>query len=306
LPNGFAGAIRRYEMRIAGSLITLVCGIVAIAGVFMPWATLAPGTKPPVAPIIPTGWKFIDLIQGPPLFLQIDMFPLLLAFIGSILIIVFSLPALIISISVRRSRAPVMTMGILAALAAVVAAAGAFWFMTQASTDNAIAALQYGMYMTMAGAVLGASFAVTAASASGPAPAKKAVRRPAPAPVATPAPAPESAPAPEPAPEPAPAPVAEEVVAAPAAAAAPVAEDAEEKPKKRGRKKKEPVAEEAPVEEAPAEPVVEEAPVAEAPKEEPKAPPAKEARPKDEDLPMVQQSWETTAEFRARKKRMQK
>lgn len=283
-------------MRIAGSLITLVCGIVAIAGVFMPWAALTPGIpRPPGTPIVPTGWQFIDLTQATPPFLQIDMLPLLLAFIGSILIIVFSLPSLIISISVRGARAPVITMGILASLAASVTAVGAFWFMTQASTDTAIASLQYGLYMTMAGAVLGGSFAVTAASAGGP--SRKAARKPAPKPAPVPAPAPK----PEPPPVVAPPPIVEE--AAPADAA-PVAEE-EEKPKKRGRKKKEPVVEEAaaaasaePVAEAPAE---EEAPVAEKPKAAPK-----EERPKDEGLPMVQQSWETKEQFRARKKRMGK
>jgi outer membrane biosynthesis protein TonB len=207
--------------------------------------------------------------------------------------IVFSLPCLIVSIAAPRTRAVVMTLGIFAALSSLVAGGGSIWFIATAVTDNAIAALQYGLYVSMAGAVLGGSFAVTAASASGPAPAKKAARRPAPAPVAEPAPAP----APAPAPVPEPAPVAEEVEAAP------VAEEVEEKPKKRGRKKKEPVAEEAPPAE---EPVVEAAPVAEPPKEKPKAAPAKEARPKDEDLPMVQQSWESKEQFRARKKRMGK
>jgi len=265
-------------MRIAGSLITLVCGIVAIAGVFMPWATLTPGIpRPPGTPIVPTGWQFIDLTQAMPPFLQIDMLPLLLAFIGSILIIVFSLPSLIISISVRGARAPVITMGILASLAASVTAVGAFWFLTRASTDNAIAALQYGLYMTMAGAVLGGSFAVTAASAGGP--SRKAARKPTPkaSPVESPAPPSVEIPPPVAAPPP--------VVAPPPIAAAPPA----------------PVVEEAaaePVAEAPAAPVAEEAPVAEAP--------AEEARPGDEGLPMVQQSWETKEQFRARKKRMGK
>ena len=281
-------------MRIAGSLITFICGIVVVVGIFLPWVRMAPftgftGTG--------TGWWLRDLMLGGGL-MQVDAHTVTLVLIGGILMIVFSLPCLIVSIAAPRARAVVMTLGIFAALSSLVAGGGAIWFIATAVTDNAIAALQYGLYVSMAGAVLGGSFAVTAASASGPAPAKKAARKPEPAPAAAPAPAPEPAPAPAPAPEPAPAPVAEEVAAAPAAAAAPVAE---EKPKKRGRKKKEPA-----VEEAPAEPVAEEAPIAEAPKEEPKAPAAKEARPRDEDLPMVQQSWETAAAFRARKKRMKK
>ena len=287
---------RRYEMRIAGSLITFICGIVVVVGIFLPWVTMAPftgftGTG--------TGWWLRDLMLGGGL-MQVDAHTVTLVLIGGILMIVFSLPCLIVSIAAPRTRAVVMTLGIFAALSSLVAGGGAIWFIARAVTDNAIAALQYGLYVSMAGAVLGGSFAVTAASASGPAPARKAARRPAPAPVAEPAPAP----APAPAPEPTPSPVTEE--AAPAVAAAPVAEEAEEKPKKRGRKKKEPVAEEAPPAEEPAP--VEEAveapaePVAEAPK----SPPAKEARPRDEDLPMVQLSWESSAEFRARKKRMGK
>jgi hypothetical protein len=276
-------------MRIAGSLITFICGIVVVVGIFLPWVTMAPftgftGTG--------TGWWLRDLMLGGGL-MQVDAHTVTLVLIGGILMIVFSLPCLIVSIAAPRTRAVVMTLGIFAALSSLVAGGGSIWFIATAVTDNAIAALQYGLYVSMAGAVLGGSFAVTAASASGPAPAKKAARRPAPAPVAEPAPAP----APAPAPVPEPAPVAEEVEAAP------VAEEVEEKPKKRGRKKKEPVAEEAPPAE---EPVVEAAPVAEPPKEKPKAAPAKEARPKDEDLPMVQQSWESKEQFRARKKRMGK
>jgi len=307
-------------MRIAGSLITFICGIVAVVGIFLPWVTMAPftgftGTG--------TGWWLRDLMLGAGL-MQVDAHTVTLVLIGGILMILFSLPCLIVSIAAPRARAVVMTLGIFAALSSLVAGGGAIWFIATAVTDNAIASLQYGLYVSMAGAVLGGSFAVTAASASGPAPARKAARKPAPVAAPTPVPAPE--PAPAPAPEPVP--VAEEEV--PAAAAAPVAEEAEEKPKKRGRKKKEPVAEEAPAE-APEEPkkrgrkkkepaveeaapveeapVAEEAPaepVAEAPKEEPKAAPAEKARPRDEDLPMVQQSWETKEEFRARKKRMGK
>jgi hypothetical protein len=321
LPKSSAGAIRRYEMRIAGSLITFICGIVVVVGIFLPWVTMAAFTP---FTGTGTGWWLRDLMLGGGL-MQVDAHTVTLVLIGGILMIVFSLPCLIVSIAAPRARAVVMTLGIFAALSSLVAGGGAIWFIATAVTDNAIAALQYGLYVSMAGAVLGGSFAVTAASASGPAPARKAARRPAPAPAA----ASESAPAPEP--QPAPAPVAEEAAAAPAAAA-PVAEEVEEKPKKRGRKKKEPAAEEAPVAEAPEEkpkkrgrkkkeqaveeaapveeaPVAEEAtaePVAEAPKEEPKAPPAEKARPRDEDLPMVQQSWETAAEFRARKKRMKK
>lgn len=282
-------------MRIAGSVITLICGIVTVVGIFLPWVTMAAFTP---FTGTGTGWWLRDLMLAGGL-LQVDAHTVTLVLIGGILMIVFSLPCLIVSIAASRARAVVMTLGIFAALSSLVAGGGAIWFIATAVTDNAIASLQYGLYVSMAGAVLGGSFAVTAAAASGPAPARKAVRKPAPKPAAAPEPAPE--PAPAPAPEPEPAPVAEEA-AAPAAAAVPAAEEAEEKPKKRGRKKKEPVVEEAPAaEEAPVEEAPAEEPVAEVPKEEPK-----EARPRDEDLPMVQQSWETKDEFRARKKRMGK
>ena len=171
-------------MRIAASLITFICGIVVVVGIFLPWVTMSPftgftGTG--------TGWWLRDLMLTGGL-MQVDAHTVTLVLIGGILMILFSLPCLIVSIAAPRARAVVMTLGIFAALSSLVAGGGAIWFIATAVTDNAIAALQYGLYVSMAGAVLGGSFAVTAASASGP--AKKAARRPAPKPAAAPAPAP--------------------------------------------------------------------------------------------------------------------
>ena len=296
-------------MRIAGSVITLICGIVIVVGLFLPWGVAFPFIGEG------DGWWMRNINE-------VGLVPPLLVLAGGIGTIVLALPAFIVSLATRGARAAVLSLGVLASVTASVAIVGAVWFLAVAWLEPRFTAISYGSYVCAAAAVLGMIFATVTAAVSGVRVVKVVEVREVPAAAAAPpaepveaAPAVEAAPVAEP--------VAEEIVeAAPAAEAAPVAEEDELAPAV------EEVAEEPAVEEVEEEPVaeadelapaVEEDELAPAPPPPPPAakpkPPAKAKKPakaaaagkpegvKEEDLPLVQQPWETTAEFRARKKR---
>ena len=279
-------------MRIAGSVLTLICGIVVLVGVFMLWAPVGFFT------VSGSGWDIIDKVGVQP-------FMVLMA---GIAVIGFALPSFIVSMVTRGGKAAVVTLSALASIASIVALGGAIWFIIDVLTslpNFQLSAIGYGVYISAAAALVGMIFGfvtMSAAIAAKPrprvaryaaAPAPAPVTAPPPAPVVTmhaapvvapPPPAPVAAtppPLPPPPPPPAPKPAAKKVKAEPAftpAAAEPVVEEAKAKPAP--KKPKKPAVEK--VEEAPA---------------------AKPEGIDESTLPMVQQPWETPEEFRARRKR---
>jgi outer membrane biosynthesis protein TonB len=287
-------------MRIAGSVVVLIMGIAVLLGVFLTWLDVSFG---PFGAFTDSGWNlFMDFGVS-------DATEPFLAFLGGVIMIGCGLVAFIVSMSTKGGRAAVMTMGIISSIAGLVAVGGALWYIIDALANDVIDVVGYGVYISIVAALVGFTFAIITAATSGPRAPARAVRRPAPAPAsveaaAAPAPAAHPPPPPPP-PAPEPEPVVEEAVEEPApvlAEEAPVAEEAAE----------EPVAEVAPVEEvteeaAPAAAAAA-APVAEekkpAPKRAKSSPAGKPEGVDESTLPMVQQSWETSAEFKARKKRV--
>ena len=94
-------------MRIAGPIVLLVCGILALVGLFLPWASISMfGFTVSVS-----GWE--GMMAWEPL----------LVLIGSILLLACSITALVLGI-VRKARGVVIGMGITSVLAAGMVIAG--------------------------------------------------------------------------------------------------------------------------------------------------------------------------------------
>lgn len=143
-------------MRIAGSIVTLICGIVALVGVFLPWISSG-GTSV-------SGWNLTTLAG---LVGQTYMQPYLVLGGGAVMA-VFCLPAFIVSVATRGGRAAVLTLGIFATLASLLVIGGAAWVIIDAAIDPmlGISFVGYGAYMSVAAGVLGLSFGIVTTATS--------------------------------------------------------------------------------------------------------------------------------------------
>lgn len=293
-------------MRIAGSVLTLICGIVVLVGVFLPWFDIQVG----FISISGSGWDSIDM-NG--IANAKQAFMVLLA---GILMIGCALTSFIVSMVTGGGKAAVVTLSAIASVFSLVALGGAIWFIIDILTAPGQPTIQfdiigYGVYISAAAALVGMIFAFTTMSAAIAArPRPRPVRvAPAPAPAATAA-ATVAPPPPPPPPPPAPEAVVEEVAEEPAPVVAEEAPPAEE------------VVEDVTAEEVPEEEITEAvAPAAAAAPAADRLAPKKTKKPVEKKvkkasvaekpegvdesmLPMVQQPWETSAEFKARKMRV--
>ena len=190
-------------MRIAGSVLTLICGIVVLVGVFMTWFS---GTS---------GWDIIDVkmlgaIGFHPVCQHLDFYQPLMVLIAGIAVIVFALPSFIVSVVTRGGKAAVVTLSALASVASVVALGGAVWFIIDILIDvgpffnmNGLDIIDYGIFISAVAALVGMICAFVTMSAAISAKPRPRVARPTPAPAAVPVVAPPPPPPPPPAPKPA-------------------------------------------------------------------------------------------------------
>jgi len=194
-------------MRIAGSVLTLICGIVVLVGVFMPWA------QGNFFTVSGSGWDIIDRVG-----ISDGAQPFMVLMAG-IAVIGFALPSFIVSMVTRGGKAAVVTLSTLASIASIVALGGAVWFIIDVLTslpNFQLNVIGYGVYISAAAALVGMIFAFVTMSAAiaakprprvaryaaAPAPAPAPVTAPPPAPVVTMHAAPVVAPPPPPRPPP--------------------------------------------------------------------------------------------------------
>ena len=167
---------RSRAMRIAGSLIPLICGIVLLAGVFLPWihSSIFAGREPVSFSI--SGW---DIVQGKtPMgigqlvkdWLISSNIHALIVFVGAILMVLSTLPVFVLVLK-NKSGVAVKTCNIIISVAAVVSVGGLMWFLIDMSiieprfTEMSIhwtRYIGYGVYVCGAGAVLGLIFGALA------------------------------------------------------------------------------------------------------------------------------------------------
>ena len=180
-------------MRIAGSIITLICGIVVVVGVFLlAWMNMCEQSWLGYQCLASSGWdmtslKAIFADEGISSYMlaslgyNIDMYGVYLVLGGGALMAVCALPAFIVSLATKGGKAAVLTLSILAIVGALVAIGGCVWYIISALDVIELTSLggsflgidsdctiYYGFYITAAAAVLGLVFAIlTAAFAKG-------------------------------------------------------------------------------------------------------------------------------------------
>jgi len=120
-----------------------------LVGVFLPW------TRIPVcgATISVWGWDWIEagLSKAAEPYLVL---------VGGILMIVCTLPALVVPQATKRARGGVRALGILASIAALLAIGGAIRFAIPFLSDAVPISIGYGVYVSIAAAVLGLIFGI--------------------------------------------------------------------------------------------------------------------------------------------------
>jgi hypothetical protein len=141
-------------MRIAGSIITLICGIVVIVGVFLTWLDMGWG-------MTLSGWDLTSFAS----YLGATSWYTYLALAGGVLMVAFALPAFIVSLAAKGGRAAVITLGIFAIVGALVAIGGCVWAMIDVGASN-LSYVAYGFYITFAAAIVGFIFAILTAAFS--------------------------------------------------------------------------------------------------------------------------------------------
>jgi hypothetical protein len=128
-------------MRIAGPIVLLVCGILALVGLFLAWFTIM-------------GWNGIttEMAWQP-----------LLVLIGSILLLICSITALVLGI-VRKARGVVIGMGITSVLAAVMVLAGPVYILIDYATHDGISIIGVGIYLCIVAAIIAFIFGILTAA----------------------------------------------------------------------------------------------------------------------------------------------
>jgi hypothetical protein len=142
-------------MRIAGSIITVICGIVVVVGVFLAWAKACSMGYC----FSMSGWDGISASIT-------DAFDAFMVFIGGIMMAGFALPAFIVSLASKGGRAAIATLSILSIVGAVIALGGCIWFIIDAAVNDMFSYISYGFYIALAAAIVGFIFAILTAAFS--------------------------------------------------------------------------------------------------------------------------------------------
>lgn len=140
-------------MMIAGPIVVLVCGIVVLIGVFLPWIS-GPAWWPTTITL--SGWDGVSQYG------LNNATEACLVFFGGVLIIGFALPAVIASLTSKGSQKTVRNLCILASVAALLAVGDALWALIPIVSDDLTDFVSYGFYISFAAAILGLVFGIIA------------------------------------------------------------------------------------------------------------------------------------------------
>ncbi len=134
-------------MRIAGPIVLIVCGILALVGLFLPWASVSMFGFTVSA----SGWD--GLWEWEPT----------LVLIGSILLLACSITALVLGI-VQKARGVVIGMGITSVIAAVMVIAGPVYVLIDMASEDALSMVGVGVFLCIAAAVIAFIFGILTAA----------------------------------------------------------------------------------------------------------------------------------------------
>ena len=151
---------RSKTMRKVGWIITLICGMVVIGGVFLAWANVCAtvgGCR------TGSGWDMLKLGTTLAPFGLKDMSCPYVVLVGGALMAIGALSAFIVSLSSKGSRGAIVKLSIFAMLGAVVAIGGCTWYIFSAlhvrdvlsTAAGWTTSINYGFYITEAAAIVG-------------------------------------------------------------------------------------------------------------------------------------------------------
>ena len=145
-------------MRTIGAALTLVCGILVIVGVFLPWIS---GSVSVLGIPLSFSWSGWDIIDASGWDIAELVSPTnvhaLLVLIGGIIMAVCAFPAIILS-TLPVARLAIFPLGVLTSLAAIVAIGGVAWFVIDMVSNDAGSYIGYGVYLSAAAAFTGLIF----------------------------------------------------------------------------------------------------------------------------------------------------
>jgi len=123
-----------------GVVALLICGIMVVIGVFLPWF----GSDF----ISVSGWLGISLSVG-------DALNAFLVFIGGILILMFALPAFILSLIAESNRKAIITLVKITIAGALCSLGGSIWLIVDAVRAGDFKEISYGFWISTVAAVIG-------------------------------------------------------------------------------------------------------------------------------------------------------
>ena len=138
-------------MRIASPIVLIVCGILALVGLFLAWVDVSFGGFG----VALSGWDAMTLdgVAWEPL----------LVLIGSIILLICSITALVLGI-VQKARGVVIGMGITSVVAAIMVIAGPIYILIDAATNSAISMVGVGIYLCIVAGIIAFIFGILAAA----------------------------------------------------------------------------------------------------------------------------------------------
>ena len=132
---------------MVNSIILLICGVIALVGIFLPWVSDGVFST--------SGWETIsewginEAIQP------------FLVFISSILVIIFSLPVIIVTAKPWRSHKLIVSLCIFTSIGAALGIGSASWLLSDAINSGAVGLASYGFYISYAATVLALILSIT-------------------------------------------------------------------------------------------------------------------------------------------------
>ena len=134
-------------MRIASPIVLIVCGILALVGLFLPWLDVSiMGFG-----VSTSGWDALWSWEPT------------LVLIGSIILLACSITALVLGI-VQKARGVVIGMGITSVVAGIMVLAGPIYILIDAATNSAISMVGVGIYLCIVAGFIAFIFGILAAA----------------------------------------------------------------------------------------------------------------------------------------------
>jgi len=140
--------------RAAWPLAIVACGVVALAGVFMPWMSAsAGGVTSTISGWDLTRFNLIGMSNIEPFLVLAGGIAMIIC--GMLLVVGASL-SVTFSIPYAKARKLFYTVGALIYISGAIALGGALWFAILAVGDIGTGSIGYGIYISVAAAVIGA------------------------------------------------------------------------------------------------------------------------------------------------------